>query len=234
MLQPQKVVVQRAPDMITNNPNMTQLVDQQQTVQYNFQQQQIDQNHQIIIHQQPNQMKQAIAYSQQGGQIISQQPQYIQLQQLQPQNTIVPQGTKIIMPNSGNPMRYVVKPGQQQIQQIQQNQTGQVMQIQQQQTTEQSPQNAIKFRPRAFTPMKITRTIAPSQMQIQPQQQQQQQQSRPRYQARAIQPRLVKPIAQSPLQSQHQQQQQQHQENQQQQNIVQNSPQPTRILQVKI
>lgn len=202
--------------MIQNNPNLTQLVDQQnqQTMQYNFQQNPVDQNHQIIIHQQPNQMKQAI-YPQQGGQIITQQPQYIQLQPIQTQNAIVQQGTKIIMQNN-SPLRYSIvqqKPPQQ-MQQIQ-NQQGQIMQIQQAQN-DQTP----KFRPRvAFPQMRITRTINNSpQMQVQPSPQQQQQQTpRPRNQRMAT-PRLIRPVAQSPLQ-------------QQQQNTPQNSPQTARLIQ---
>jgi hypothetical protein len=206
---PQKVVVQRAPEMIQSNPNLTQLVDQQnqQTMQYNFQQNPVDQNHQIIIHQ-GNQMKQTI-YPQQGGQIITPQPQYIQLQPIQTQNAIVQQGTKIIMQNN-SPLRYSIVAQQkppQQMQQIQ-NQQGQIMQIQQAQN-DQSP----KFRPRvSFPQMRITRTINSPQMQVQPQQQT----PRPRAQSRMATPRLIRPVAQSPLQ---------------QQNTPQNSPQPTRLIQ---
>lgn len=134
------------------------------------------------------------------------------MQQIQPQNTVVQQGTKIIMPNNSNQIRFSIVQKSQQQQQIHQNQ-GQVMQIQQQQqqqlpTLDQSA-NSVKLRPRTtFTPMRITRTITP---QMQMQNIHQQRPRAPRFQH----PRLVRPLPQS---SMHQSQQQ---ANSQQTRIVQ-------------
>lgn len=71
----QKVIIQRNPDMMQNNP--PPLVDQHsQQIQYSFQPQNMDQGQQIIIQQQQSPQMKTLYQSPQPGQIV-QQPQVI-------------------------------------------------------------------------------------------------------------------------------------------------------------